>query len=29
MELKAILEIVMVAFIVGAAIWLRLRKRNK
>jgi hypothetical protein len=29
MELKAILGIVLVAFIVGAAIWLRLRKRNK
>jgi hypothetical protein len=29
MELKAILGIVLVAFIVGTAIWLRLRKKNK
>jgi hypothetical protein len=29
MEFKAILGIALVAFIVGAAIWLRLRKKNK
>jgi hypothetical protein len=29
MELKAILGIALVVFIVGAAIWLRLRKKNK
>jgi hypothetical protein len=29
MELKAILAIALVAFIAGAAIWLRLRKKNK
>jgi len=29
MELKAIFGIALVVFIVGAAIWLRLRKKNK
>lgn len=29
MELKSILGIVLVVFIVGAAIWLNLRKRKK
>lgn len=29
MELKSILGIVLVVFIVGAAVWLNFRKRNK
>jgi hypothetical protein len=29
MELKTILAIVLVAFIVGAAVWLHIRKKNK
>jgi hypothetical protein len=29
MELKTVLAIVLVAFIVGAAIWLHIRKKNK
>jgi hypothetical protein len=29
MELKTIMGIVLVAFIVGAAIWLHIRKNNK
>jgi hypothetical protein len=29
MELKTIVAIVLVAFIVGAAIWLQIKKRNK
>jgi hypothetical protein len=29
MELKTILGIALVAFIVGAAIWLHIRKKNK
>jgi len=29
MEIKTIVAIVLVAFIVGAAIWLQIRKKNK
>lgn len=29
MELKAIIGIALVVFIVGAAVWLHLRKKNK
>jgi hypothetical protein len=29
MELKTIIAIVLVAFIVGGAIWLHIRKKNK
>jgi hypothetical protein len=29
MELKSIMAIVLVAFIVGAAIWLHIRKKNR
>ena len=29
MEPKTIVAIILVAFIVGAAIWLRIRKKNK
>lgn len=29
MELKAILAIVLALFIVGAAVWLQVRKKNK
>jgi hypothetical protein len=29
MELKTIVAIILVAFIVGAAIWLHIRKKNK
>lgn len=29
MELKTIMAVVLVAFIVGAAIWLHIRRKNK
>jgi hypothetical protein len=29
MELKTIIAIALVVFIVGAAVWLQIRKRNK
>lgn len=29
MEVKVIIAIVLVAFIVGSAVWLHLRKKNK
>jgi hypothetical protein len=29
MELKTVIAIILVAFIIGSFIWLRLRKKNK